>query len=50
MYGIDPSKIIFQPVTVTFLEMHESKVFPQLQRETRFEILAKPVSVEDYRN
>lgn len=46
---IDISKIIFQPVTVTFLELHEPKELPVPLNETRFELLAKPVSIEEYR-
>ena len=49
MKTIDISKIIFQPVTVTFLEMHETKQLPVPLNETRFELLTKPVSVEEYR-
>ncbi len=49
MKSIDTSKIIFQPVTVTFLEMHEPKEFPQKLAETRFDLLPKPISVDDYR-
>ena len=47
--SIDTSKIIFQPVTVTFLEMHEPKEFPAPLPGTRFELLPKPVSVNEYR-
>lgn len=49
MIQLDISKIVFQPVTVTFLEMHEPKEFPVLLAGTRFEILKKPVSVNEYR-
>lgn len=49
MKAIDISKIILQPVTVTFLEMHEPKEFPVRMEETRFDLLTKPVSVNDYR-
>ena len=49
MKPIDLSKIIFQPVTVTFLEMHEPKEFPASPGGTYFELLANPVSAEDYR-
>lgn len=49
MKAINLSQIIFQPVTVTFLEMHESKEFPVPLEETRFELLPKPVSTEEYR-
>jgi GNAT superfamily N-acetyltransferase len=49
MKRIDTSKIIFQPVTVTFLEMHEAKDFPVAIPETRFDLLAKPISVDEYR-
>ena len=49
MNQIDTSKIIFQPVTVTFLEMHAPKEFPVPLEETRFDLLPKPVSVNKYR-
>ena len=49
MKHIDTSKIIFQPVTVTFLEMHEPREFPVPLEGTRFELLPKPVSVNEYR-
>ena len=49
MISIDASKIIFEPVTVTFLEMHERQEFPILLNESRFELLSKPVSVNEYR-
>ncbi|HEU5165154.1 MAG TPA: GNAT family N-acetyltransferase [Chitinophagaceae bacterium] len=49
MRHIDTSKIIFQPVTVTFLEMHEPREFPVPLEGTRFELLPKPVSVNEYR-
>lgn len=49
MKHIDTSKIIFQPVTVAFLEMHEPKEFPVAVAGTHFELLPKPVSVNEYR-
>lgn len=49
MKQIDTSKIIFQPVTVTFLEMHEPGEFPVPLKGTGFELLPKPVSVNEYR-
>ena len=47
--SIDPSKIILRPVTVTFLEMHDPKGLPPLLPNTSFKLLAKPISVNDYR-
>jgi GNAT superfamily N-acetyltransferase len=47
--AIDTSKIIFQPVTVTFLEMHEAKEFPLPLGEISFELLPKPISTDEYR-
>jgi len=49
MKPLDISTIIFQPVTVTFLEMHESKELPALLANTHFELLPKPISVNEYR-
>lgn len=49
MTMIDVSKIKFQPVTVTFLEMHEPKAFPAPLANTHFELLPKPISVNEYR-
>jgi GNAT superfamily N-acetyltransferase len=46
---IDTSKIILQPVTVTFLEMHESKESPAVLPNTSFELLSKPIAVNEYR-
>jgi GNAT superfamily N-acetyltransferase len=46
---IDSSKIIFQPVTVTFLEMHEAKELPVPLSNTHFELLPKPIPVTEYR-
>jgi GNAT superfamily N-acetyltransferase len=45
----DTSRITLQPVTVTFLEMHEPKEPPSPQPHTQFELLSKPISVNDYR-
>ena len=49
MTTIDVSKIKFQPVTVTFLEMHEPKAFPAPLANTHFELLPKPIPVNEYR-
>jgi len=49
MKTIDISKIIFQPVTVTFLEMHEPKELPVKLPNTHFELLPKPISAAEYR-
>jgi GNAT superfamily N-acetyltransferase len=46
---IDISKIIFQPVTVTFLEMYEPKELPVPFANTHFELLPKPISADEYR-
>ena len=48
-FNIDTSRIVFQPVTVTFLEMHVAKPFPDPLPGTRFELLPKPISVDEYR-
>lgn len=48
-FQIDTSKIIQQPVTVTFLEMHETKEAPLPLPGTHFELLPKPISVNEYR-
>ena len=48
-FSIDKSRIIFQPVTVTFLEMHEPKDFPVALPDTHFDILPKPISADQYR-
>ena len=49
MKSIDTSKIIFKPVTITFLEMHEPKEFPVPITGTHFELLPKPISADEYR-
>src|SRR5687767_12661486 len=49
MISIDVSKIKFQPVTVTFLEMHEPKELPAPLANTHFQLLPKPISVNEYR-
>lgn len=49
MKPIDIAKIIFQPVTVTFLEMHRSREMPEPLPGTHFEQLPKPISVNEYR-
>jgi GNAT superfamily N-acetyltransferase len=46
---VDTSKIIFQPVTVTFLEMHQQQVFPSALPNTSFDLLSKPIGVDEYR-
>ena len=38
-----------QPVTVTFLEMHERKDYPPALHNTSFRLLHKPVDVNEYR-
>lgn len=48
-FSIDATKIVLRPVTVTFLEMHEPKKLPASLPTTHFELLPKPVSVDDYR-
>jgi GNAT superfamily N-acetyltransferase len=47
---VDLSKIILQPATVTFLEMHEKKDAPAPLPGSGFHLLHKPISVQDYRN
>ena len=49
IFSIDTSKIVLQPVTVTFLEMHEPKELPIQLPNTYFELLPKPVSADEYR-
>ena len=49
MVHIDVTRINFQPATVTFLEMHEPREFPVHMEGTSFELLPKPVSVNEYR-
>ena len=46
---IDNSRIVFQPVTVTYLEMHEPKDFPLFLDNSFFELLPKPISANEYR-
>src|SRR5258705_13582432 len=46
---IDTSKIVLQPVTVTFFEMHEPKELSAFLNGTHFELLPKPVNVNEYR-
>ena len=46
---IDESKIIFQPVTVTFLEMHEPKKLPVPLPDTDFYLIPKSLSADEYR-
>ena len=47
--SIDTSKIVLQPVTVTFLEMHEPRELPAQLPNTHFDLLPKPVSADEYR-
>lgn len=47
--SIDFSHIDLKPATVTYLEMHEPKEAPTPIPDTHFELLSKPVSVEEYR-
>lgn len=49
MHNIDTSKITFKPVAVTFLEMHEAQDYPALLPHTSFDLLQKPVNVNEYR-
>ncbi|HEX3165776.1 MAG TPA: GNAT family N-acetyltransferase [Chitinophagaceae bacterium] len=49
MKAIDISKIIFQPVTVTFLEMHEPKELPAPFPNINFGLLPKPIPADEYR-
>jgi GNAT superfamily N-acetyltransferase len=49
MKTIDPSKITFKPVTVTFLEMHEPKAPPAPLTHTHFDLLKKPIPANEYR-
>jgi GNAT superfamily N-acetyltransferase len=49
-FSIDTSKIILKPVIVTFLEMHEPKELPLPLPNTHFELLPKPIPVNEYRN
>ena len=46
---VDSSKIILQPVMVTFFEMHEHKEAPPLLPNTIFKLLPKPIPVNEYR-
>jgi GNAT superfamily N-acetyltransferase len=48
-FSIDTSKIVLRPVTVTFLEMHQSKEFPTPLPNTHFKLLSRPIDVNDYR-
>jgi len=48
-FSIDTSKIVLRPVTVTFLEMHEPKEMPATLPNVHFEILPKPINVNEYR-
>ena len=46
---IDLSKIFLVPATVTFLEMHEKKQYPQIISDTSFKLLHKPIEPSEYR-
>ncbi|TMI97045.1 MAG: GNAT family N-acetyltransferase [Bacteroidetes bacterium] len=48
-FSIDPSKIVMQPATVTFLEMHEPKKLPVSIPDTHFGLLLNPIPVHEYR-
>ena len=48
--SIDFSRIVFKAATVTFLEMYEPKAAPSPLPGAYFELLTKPVSVDEYRN
>jgi GNAT superfamily N-acetyltransferase len=49
MNPIDNSKIVFQPVTVTFFEMHEPKELRVTLPNTHFRLLPKPIPADEYR-
>lgn len=49
MYKIDTSRIVFKAVTVIFLEMHEATDLPHILENTSFELLPKPIDVNEYR-
>jgi GNAT superfamily N-acetyltransferase len=49
MHQINSSRIIFKPVTVTYLEMHEPRHLPDVLSGTSFELLPRPVDVNEYR-
>ena len=46
---IDASNIIYRPVKVTFLEMHDRKGEPAMLQGTRFDLLPKPIDAGLYR-
>lgn len=48
--SIDQSRITFQPVTVTFLEMHERPEPLTVMQGTQFTLLPNPIDVDTYRN
>jgi len=48
-FSIDISKIVMQPVTVTFMEMHEPKELPIPLAVTHFGLLLNPIPVNEYR-
>jgi GNAT superfamily N-acetyltransferase len=49
MISIDVSRIKLVPVTVTFLEMNQPQSFPSPLPNTSFDLLPKPIDVNDYR-
>lgn len=49
MHTIDFSRIVWQPATVTFMEMHERPVAPPSRGNTTFQLLPKPINVNVYR-
>ena len=49
MNSFDASRIVLTPVTVTFLEMHHPKEFSSPMSNTSFDLLLKPVDVNEYR-
>lgn len=46
---IDISRVQLKPIKVSFLEMHEKPEMIDIRDETRFDLLAKPINVNDYR-
>ena len=49
MFSIDISKIIFRPITVTFLEMHKPQEIPAALPNTHFGLLQKSIDINEYR-
>src|SRR4030095_3052886 len=48
-FSIDSSKIVMQPVTVTFMEMHDPKELRVSLPGTHFGLLLNPIPVNEYR-